>query len=135
METNTGILGRVAEHILKWAGFALLVLAGFALYQMGPQGRGALWSFIWRLGLWLAVAAALPWAAQWFMRQLLSLSTNWAGFILIAAVCVLDVVAGIVLKTSWPAGPWSWLGVLALLGAAGTYNYLVAEYLAEQAGG
>ena len=135
METSEGILGRVAEHMLKWAGFALLALAGFALYQMGPSGRGVLWSFVWRLGLWLAVAAALPWVAQWFVRRLLSLSTNWAGAILIAALFVLDVVVGLLLKTSWPGGWWSWLGVVALLGAAGTYNYLVAEYLAEQAGG
>jgi hypothetical protein len=37
--------------------------------------------------------------------------------------------------TGWPASFWGWGAALAALAVAGTYNYLVTEYLAEMSGG
>ena len=35
----------------------------------------------------------------------------------------------------YPNGGWFWFACLAALSLAGTYNYLVTEYLSEMAGG
>jgi len=136
MEQPTGgIFGRLLERVLSLIALGLVVLAGVALWQMGPQGRAAIWSAIWRTALWLALAAVLPWSARLFIGRVLETGSNWAGLALIAALTVIDLMVGLILMGGLPAGGWGWLAALAALGLAGTYNYFVAEYLAEQAGG
>lgn len=129
------MLGRIAERVLSWLALAAVVAAGIGIWQMGPDARGAVWSGIWRTLVWLTVVAALPWTAQLFIQRLLDVGANWAGGMLLAALLLVDVLAGVLLLAGWPDGFWAWLLVLAVLGAAGAYNYLVTEYLAEQAGG
>lgn len=136
MEQPTGgILGRLTERVLSLVALGLVVLAGVALWQMGPEGRAAIWSAIWRTALWLALAAALPWTGRLFIGRVLAVGANWAGLVLIAALTAIDLIVGLVLIGGLPAGGWGWLAALAALGLAATYNYFVAEYLAEQAGG
>lgn len=135
METTGGIFGRLSEKILGWIALGLLILAGVGLWQMGPDGRGALWSAIWRTVTWVAVAAILPWVVRLFITRLLALSSNWAGVGLIAALTLLNIVLGLILMGGFPGSGWGWIVALAAVGIAGTYNYLVSEYLAEQAGG
>lgn len=136
METpGGGMLGRLGERILGWIALALLVLVGVAIWRMGPAGRAALWSGIWRTGAWLVLAAGLPWAARLGMGRLLELGTNWAGVALLAALAAADALAGVVLMGGLPGSGWGWLAALAALAVAASYNYLVCEYLAERAGG
>lgn len=135
MEVSGGLLSRVGERVLSFLAIALLVGVGVAIWQMGPEMRAAIWSGIWRTAAWLLIAAAAPWSARLLIRRVLETGTNWAGFGLLAALVVLDLVAALLLMTGWPAGFWGWAASLALLGLAGTYNYLVTEYLADQAGG
>jgi len=134
METGTGILGRLTEKVLGWIILGLLVATGVAIWQMGPAARAAIWSGIWRTAAWLAVAAALPWSARLYLRRLTELGTNWAPVGLLAVLLALDAAVGIWLLTAWPTSAWSWCAVLAALATAATYNYLVAEYLAETQG-
>ena len=133
--TGGGILGRVGEKILAWIALGLLIFLGVGIYQLGSDGRQALWNGIWRTGVWLVIVIALPWSGRLFMARILEIGSNWAGVTLVAAFVVVDLVAGLVLMGGLPTGGWSWVAALTALGVAGAYNFMVAEYLAEQVGG
>ncbi|MEW6253417.1 MAG: hypothetical protein AB1716_22470, partial [Planctomycetota bacterium] len=139
METNTGrmlgILGRLGDKVLTLIAVALVGLGAYAVYRMGPEGRGAIWFFVTRSVIWTLIVVALPWSARLFVRRILAVGSNWAGVALLAVFTVIDAIAGLLLMGAWPGSGWGWLAALAALAAAGTYNYLVTEYLAEQAGG
>lgn len=134
-QPTSGILGRVGERVLSLIALGLIVLAGVALWQMGPDGRAAIWNAIWRTALWLALTAALPWSTRLFIGRVMAVGANWAGLALIATLTAINLMVGLILMGGLPAGGWGWLAGLAALGVAGTYNYFVAEYVAEQAGG
>lgn len=136
METSGGgMLGRLAEKAIGWVAAALLLLLGIAVWRMGPEARGAILSAVGRTLGWVVIAATLPWVTRFFIGRLLEVGSNWAGVVLIAVLTLIDLVAGLVLMNGWPSGGWGWTAALAALAVAGTYNYLVAEYLAEQQGG
>lgn len=128
-----GVLGRLGEKVLGWLALALLILAAVAIWRMPAETKAAVWSGVWRTGAWLAVAAALPWSARWFIARVLEVGSNWAGVALIAAFTAGDLAAAALLMTGWPSGTWAWLAALTALALAGLYNYLVTEYLAEGA--
>ncbi len=136
METpGGGILGRLTEKIVGWIALGLLVLLGVVIWRMDPATRSAIWSGIWRTAAWVVIVIAVPWSARLFMKRVLEISSNWAGTVLLACLVVADVVAGLVLMHGLPASGWGWLLALGTLAVAGLYNYLVTEYLAQQAGG
>lgn len=136
METSGGgILGRLGEKVLGWIALGLLIALGIGIWQMGPEARATIWAGIWKTLVWLVIAAGVPWIARFFITRLLEIGTNWVGVALIASLTLIDLIAGVVLIGGLPGGGWGWLTALAALAVAGTYNYLVAEYLAEQAGG
>lgn len=130
-----GILSRVSERVISFIAIGFLILLGVAIWQMDPATRGAIWSAIWRTGVWLVIAAAIPWSARLFISRILEMGTNWASVGLLAGLLVLDLIAAALLMTGWPSGGWGWVAALAALAVAGTYNYLVTEYLAFKAGG
>ena len=70
-----------------------------------------------------------------FLRRVLEFGSNWAGFVLLALFLLVDIVVGLVLLQRWPSSGWGGVAGLAAVAIAGTYNFLVAEYLSEQAGG
>jgi len=128
------MLSRLSEKVLGWIALGVLVAIGVGIWYMGEDARGNLWSWIWRSLTWLVIVAAVPWVARLFIRRVLEQSTNWAGVVLIAGFTLCDAILGVLLMHAWPSGCW-WLMALAVLAVAATYNYLVSEYLAEQAGG
>jgi hypothetical protein len=130
-----GFVSRVAERVVSFIALGLVIAAGIGLWQMGPEAREAWWAAIWRTLVWLAVAAALPWVAQLFIGRLLEVGENWVGIALLGGLLVVEVLVGVLLLTAWPTSVWAWLAAIALLGVATAYNYLVAEYLAQRAGG
>ncbi len=133
METSQGIFGRLGEKILGWIALALIVGIAYGIWQMEPETRAAIWKGIWTTIAWIAIVAGLPWLARFFMKRIMELGSNWAAFGLVGALVLLDVIAGLVLK-GLPEGGWFWFFSLAALAVAGTYNYLVTEYLADQTG-
>ena len=133
--TGGGILGRLGEKMLGWIALGLLIFLAIAIWRMDPVVRTAIWQGIWRTILWVVIAAALPWSARFFIRRILDVGSNWAGVGLLAALLAINVIAGLLLMTGWPASFWGWVAALAALAVAGTYNYLVTEYLAEMSGG
>lgn len=126
-----GMLGRVGEKVLGYIALALLVLGGIAIYQVPAETKGAIWSGVWRTAAWLVFSAVWPWVTWLFIRRIAELGTNLAGLVLVGGLLVGNLIVAALLMTGWPAGAWSWLLGLTLLALAGTYNYLVAEYLAE----
>ena len=134
MEASGGILGRLGEKVLGWIALGLLLLIAFAVYQTPAETKQAIWSGAWRSVTWLAFVAALPWFGRLFIGRILETGTNWAGAALVAGFTLVDVLIGLLLISAWPASLWGWLLLLALVGAAATYNFLVADYLADQAG-
>lgn len=133
--TGPGILGRLGEKMLGWIALALLIALGIAIWQMGPEMRGAILSGIWRTVVWIVVAAGLPWLSRLFIGRVLEAGTNWAGVVLIGAYTLINLVLGLILIGGLPSGVWGLTAAVAALAVAGTYNYLVSEYLATQAGG
>lgn len=129
-----GILGRLSEKVLGYVALAIVALVGFAIYQMPGETKAAIWSGIWRSIVWVIIAAGVPWSAALFVRRVLEFSTNWAGVGLVVGLTLVDLIAGVVLMTAWPSGGWTWAAALGAIAVAGTYNYLVAEYLADTAG-
>jgi hypothetical protein len=133
METpRGGFIGRLSERVIGYVALGLVGLGCFALYRMGPEGRTAIWETIWRSLVWLAISAALPWVARLFLSRLLEIGSNWVGLAMLAGLSVVNAVSGMLLLAAWPVGGWQWTATLAALAVAGTYNYLVTEYLAEQ---
>jgi len=135
METGGGMLGRLAEKTLGWVILGLLVAAGIGIWQAGPEWRALMWSRIWRTAVWVVIVAAAPWSGRLYIRRVLAWGTNWGGVGLLAGLLAVDLVAAGLLMTGWPGSVWSWLAGLAVLALAGTYNYLVTEYLSETIGG
>ncbi|MBL8880149.1 MAG: hypothetical protein JNG88_13605 [Phycisphaerales bacterium] len=129
-----GMLSRIAERLLSWVALGLVVLLGVAIYQMPGATKAAIWSAIWRAVVWGLIVVATPWGARLFIGRILLFSTNWAGVLLLAGMFLVDICAGFLLMTGWPDGGWAWFGVIASLALAGTYNFLVAEYLAQEYG-
>lgn len=134
METASGILGRLGEKVLGWIALGLLVAVGIAIYQTPAATKAAIWAGIWRSAVWVGAAAVLPWTARLFIGRILEAGTNWAGVGLVAALTAVDLLVGVLLLTGWPGSVWAWLAALGALGVAGTYNFLVAEYLADRSG-
>ena len=133
METpGGGILGRLGEKVLGYIALGLLVAGGAALWR-SPETAAAIWNGVWRTAVWLVIAAALPWITRLFVSRILEIGSNWAGVILLACLVLADAIAGVLLLSGWPSG-WGWVAALAALAVAGTYNYLVTEYLSQQAG-
>ena len=130
-----GMLGRLLEKVLGLIALALVVLGAVAVYRMEPQTRHAIWGGIWRTAAWFVFAAGWPWISQLFIGRLVAVGSNWAGVVLLGVLTLVDAIVGLILMQGWPRGGWSWLAALAALAVAGLYNYLVAEYLAEKAGG
>jgi hypothetical protein len=129
------MLGRVLEKVLTLVALALVVLCGVAIYRLQPQTRQAIWAGIWRTAAWVVLAAGLPWVCRLFIGRLLEIGSNWAAVVLLSVLTLVDAVVGLILMRGWPGSGWGWLAALAALAVAGLYNYLVAEYLAEKAGG
>jgi hypothetical protein len=130
-----GMVGRLFEKTIGWIILGALIFAGYGIYKLGPDGRGAILSATGRIIGWVVIAAALPWLTRFFIRRLLEIGENWVGLALIAGLTLIDAIAGLTLIGGGPEGFWPWVLSLAALALAGTYNYLVAEYLAERYGG
>ncbi len=130
-----GILGRLSEKVLGWIALALVALGAVAFYQTPAATKAALWSTVWRCAAWLVITGVLPWASRFVLGRVLEAGSNWAGVGLLGALLLLNILSGLLLMTGWPQGAWTWMLVLGMLALAGTYNYLVAEYLTQMRGG
>lgn len=129
------MLGRLGEKVIGWIALGLLVLLGYGIYRMGPEGRGAVMSATGNTIFWIVLVAALPWTTRVAIKRLVEIGENWVGLVLLAVFTLIDLGVGMYLIGGWPTGMWGWLASIAAIGIAGSYNYLVCEYVAERYGG
>jgi hypothetical protein len=136
--TGGGMLARLSEKAVGWLILAGIVALGFAIYQMPSETKWTIWNGIWKTIVWVVLAAALPWSARLFLSKVLEFGSNWAGVVLIGvligAFVAIELLAGLLLMGGLPSGGWGWIAALGALLLAGTYNYLVTEYLADTVG-
>ncbi|MFQ5430055.1 MAG: hypothetical protein ACE5E1_07065 [Phycisphaerae bacterium] len=89
--------------------------------------------------LWLAIAAALPWASYLFMRPLIHFQNNLqsarsaaaVSVGLIGAFCLLDILIALRLGDWHDAGGFTWFVAILGFAAAGAYNFVICESLAR----
>lgn len=132
--TGGGILSRLGEKVLGWIALALVALGAVAVYQMPAETKTAIWNGAWRSFVWVVLAAVMPWIGKLFIRRVLAFGTNWAGVAWLGGLCAANLIAGVLLLTAWPSGGWGWFAAIGAMALAGTYNYLVTEYLADTSG-
>ncbi|MFH1746763.1 MAG: hypothetical protein ABIG44_06925 [Planctomycetota bacterium] len=132
--SKLGFVGRLFEKVITWVVLAILLCVGFTLYKLGATGRQALMDALWKSTLWILVVAALPWSFQLFKARILEMGVNWVGLVVLGAFVLVDIIVGLILLGGAPPGLWPWLATLAVLGLATAYNFLVTEYISEQAG-
>ena len=132
--TGGGMLARLSEKAFGWVILAGIVALGFAIYQMPSETKWTIWNGIWKSIVWVVLAAGLPWSARLFLSKVAEFGSNWAGVVLLGVFVTIDLVVGLLLMGGLPSGGWGWTAALAALLLAGTYNYLVTEYLADTVG-
>ena len=120
-------------------GVAGVLFSGLLFGHLGFKLDADVLQFVREFGLILFVYTIGMQVGPGFIASLrrhgLPLNLMAAGVVLLGVLTLVDAIVGLILMQGWPRGGWSWLAALAALAVAGLYNYLVAEYLAEKAGG
>ncbi len=120
--------GKVLTAILV----ACVLWTSYYFYK-NPEKIETLWESTKASLVWLGFVAALPWGLFFVPPRVVKADSNAAAAGMLAGYLVLDV-----LMAFWLAG-WSFGGVLvwglAILGflLAAVYNFVVCEFLVEQA--
>jgi hypothetical protein len=121
--------GKMLTAILTVA----VVLVVIWYWRLDPAAREALWSSVRAVLVWLGFVAVFPWALFLVPPMIVRAESN-----AVSAAALLGYLLVDVLFAFWLAG-WSVSGTLIwallILGflAAGVYNFIVCEYLAERA--
>lgn len=120
--------GKVLTAILV----ACVLWTSYYFYK-NPEALETLWGSTKASLVWLGFAAVLPWGLFFVPPLVAKADSNSAAAAMLAGYLVLDI-----LMAFWLA-EWSFGGVLvwgiAILGflLAAVYNFMVCDYLAEQA--
>ena len=128
-----GTLGKyVGGKVLTAILVAGVLWTSYYFYQ-NPEKIKTLWESIRASLVWLGFAAVLPWGLFFVPPLVVKADSNPAAAGMLAGYLVVDV-----LMAFWLA-EWSFGGVLvwgiAILGflLAAVYNFMVCDFLAEQA--
>ena len=120
--------GKVLTAVLV----ACVLLTSYYFYK-NPEKLETLWESTKASLVWVGFAAVLPWGLFFVPPMVVKADSNAAAAGMLAGYLVLDI-----LMAFWLAG-WSLGGVLvwgiAILGflLAAVYNFIVCDFLAEQA--
>lgn len=120
----------VGAKVVTTACVFAAAAAGYWFYQH-PEDLRSLWSIIKLSLAWIGLAAALPWTSFLLMRWVLKFESNTAGYLLLAAYCVVDIMAALWLAGWHVGGSLAWTVLILGFIAAGTYNFVVCESLAR----
>jgi len=139
----TGIAKTVGTNVLTVLATLAVLTGGYWCWQH-PESVRQFGGVLFRAGIWLGLAAALPWSSYLFMRPLLQWqaamqSTSAAhllSILLICGYCLADTVLAWGLN-GWQlfSGALSWAVVVLGLLAAGAYNFVICESLARHVEG
>jgi hypothetical protein len=126
------IAEKVGAKVLTAVVVFGLACAGFWFYKH-PDDLASLWSVIKYTLAWLAFVAIFPWAMFMVTRRVVSLESNTAAGIMLAGYLLMDVLAGLYLAGGVGGhSVLTWMVMVAGFLAAGVYNFLVCEFVAER---
>lgn len=120
--------GKVLTAIL----FVACALTLIWYWRLAPADREALWSLVSGVLIWVGFVAVLPWALFFVPALVVKAESNAVSALTLVGYLAVDVGMALFLS----GGSWgtSWQAVLMCIGflAAGVYNFLVCDFLAER---
>ena len=114
---------------------AILVVAsaaGIIWFWKHPEQLRAIWQVIKYALAWLGFAIVLPWALFFVPPWVMKKESNFTAGLMLAGYLALDVIAALLLAGVRGHGTLTWIVLLLGFGAAGVYNFLVCDSLAER---
>lgn len=120
--------GKVLTAILVVA-CALVVIW---YWRLDPADRESLWSTVSGVLIWLGFVAVLPWALFFVPAMVVKAESNAVSALALLGYLALDIGMAFFLSGRWGS---NWQAALMCVGflAAGVYNFLVCDFLAERA--
>ncbi len=128
------------QWLAKYVGAKVLVavlvvggvLVGIWFYRH-PEDLQALWGVIRLTLAWLAFVAVLPWALFFIPPRVVKAESNALSAVMLLVYLLVDVLVALWLA-GWHVGrTLAWVVLIAAFLAAGIYNALVSEFIAERA--
>ena len=114
----------------------LVVTSGLILiwyWQLPPEQKDAIWSGLRNSLVWIAFAAAVPWAFYFVPPILVRADSNLVSALGLFGYLLIDALALFWLAGWHVSGTLAWMIVLLAMACAAIYDFLVCEYLAQQA--
>jgi hypothetical protein len=131
---NSGVefLKTVGGRIATGAAALAVVVAGISWWQMEPVTRESVIGNVVRGGSWVLVVLLLPWAMFWMIGAVARRDSNVAGAALVGAMTLGEAVwlGGMFGFGGYTAPGWTMFAAAVL--AAGVYNLLACDWIAER---
>jgi hypothetical protein len=125
-------LKTVTGKVISGIAALVVVLAGISWWRMDPATKSMLLRGTGRIVSWGFVVMLVPWATFFVIGWVAKMSTNTAGAILVAAYTLLEVLFLAWLFEWRLPGPTAWSFFVVGGLAAGVYNLLVCDWIAEK---
>jgi hypothetical protein len=112
----------------------LIVGSGASLiwFWNHPEVLRAIWETLKGVLAWLGFVIVFPWAMFFVPAKVIRLESNAAAATMLVAYLVVDVLVALWLAEWSISGTLTWVVVILGFLAAGVYNFLVCDYLAER---
>ena len=133
-QPQNSIFARIAGHVGGKVITAVLVLAVVIAgiwFWRHPDDAAAVWQAIKHALIWIGFAGVLPWALFFLPSMVLKTESNAMGALLLIGYLAADFLMAWWLAEWDIEGTLSWAVVVVGLLAAGLYNFVVCDQLAE----
>ena len=134
--TNSSVFGSLAKYVGGKLLTAILVVAvGLTCYYFykNPDKLETLWATTKAALLWIGFVTLLPWALFFLPGVVLRADSNAAAVLLLVGYLILDMLMALWLADWHISGTLTWAVVILGFLAAGIYNFVVCDFLAEWA--
>ncbi len=122
------LAGKVATGLIALA----VVAGGIAWWQTDPATRHEILSVSGRLSGWAGIVLMVPWAIFWLIGWVARFESNAAGAVLILALTIAEA-AVLAWLFHWSLhGSTEWVLYVSANLAAGVYNLLSCDWIAEK---
>lgn len=113
----------------------LIVAAGLTCYYFykNPDKLESLWSTTKAALVWIGFVVVLPWGLFFLPGMVVRTEANAVAAALLVGYLILDVLMALWLAGWHIAGTLTWAVVILGFLAAGVYNFIVCDFLAEWA--
>lgn len=118
----------------KVLGAILIVASGASLiwFWKHPEQLQAIWATLKGVIAWLGIVIVLPWATFFVPAKVVKLESNAAAAVMLAGYLLVDVLFALWLGGWSIDGTLTWVVLILGFLAAGVYNFLVCDTVAER---